>query len=127
MKMDLWYESYIDLNQPQHNAVLRNLVNVLMKSVGEHGEFRIELGGALHYGTYTVTKPGEMVEVRVTPLKKRLRKSLNTAQPQVIRDNNVAGKAPRKPGAPQAPQFLQSRSPPRRHAAPGARPGLDIS
>jgi hypothetical protein len=81
MKMDLWYESYIDLNQPQHNAALRNLINVLMKSVGEHGEFRIELGGALHYGTYTVTKPGEMVEVRVTPLKKRLRKSLNLSAP----------------------------------------------
>ena len=93
MKMDSWYESYIDLNQPQHNAALRNLINALMKSVGEHGEFRIELGGALHYGTYTVTKPGEMVEVRVTPLKKRLRKSLNTAKPQVIRDNIVAGKA----------------------------------
>ena len=91
MKMDLWYESYIDLNQPQHNAALRNLINALMKSVGEHGEFRIELGGALHYGTYTVTEPGETVEVRVTPLKKRLRKSLNTAKPQVIRDNIVAG------------------------------------
>src|SRR5258708_37904081 len=92
MKMDLWYESYIDLNQPQHNAALRNLINALMKSVGEHGEFRIELGGALHYGTYTVTKPGEMVEDRVTPLKKGLRKSLNTAKPQVIRDNIIAGK-----------------------------------
>ena len=75
MKMDLWYESYIDLNQPQHNAALCNLINALMKSVGERGEFRIELGGALHYGTYTVTKPGEMVEVRVTPFQKRLRKS----------------------------------------------------
>jgi hypothetical protein len=106
MKMDLWYESFIDLTQPQHNAALRSLINALMKSVGEHGEFRIELGGALHYGTYTVTKPGETVEVRVTPLKKRLRKSLNTAKPQVIRDNIVivAGKAPREPGAPQAPQ-----------------------
>ena len=80
MKMDLWYESYIDLNQPQHNAVLRNLVNVLMKSVGERGEFRIELGGSLYYGTYMVI--GEMVEVRVTPLKKRLRKSRNMAKPQ---------------------------------------------
>jgi hypothetical protein len=39
MKMDLWYESHIDLNQPQHNAALRNLVNVLRKSVGEHGSF----------------------------------------------------------------------------------------
>jgi|SRR5262245_4432543 hypothetical protein len=102
MKIDLWCESYIDLNQPQHIASLRNLINALMKSVGERGEFRIELGGAPHYGTYTVTKPGETVEVRVTPLKKRLRKSLNTAKPQVIRDNNVAGKAPRKSGAPQS-------------------------
>jgi hypothetical protein len=59
MKMDLWYESYIDLTQPQHNAALRSLINALMKSVGEHGEFRIELGGALHYGTYTVTGPGK--------------------------------------------------------------------
>ena len=117
MKIDLWCESYMDLNQPQHIASLRSLINTLMKSVGERGEFRIELGGAPHYGTYTVTKPGETVEVRVTPLKKRLRKSLNTAKPQVIRDNNVAGKAPRKLGAPQAPQFLQSRSPPRRYAA----------
>jgi hypothetical protein len=81
MKMDLKYESYIDLNQPQL-AALRNLVNSLMKSVGEHGEFRIELGGVLHYGTYMVTKPGEIVEVRVTPLEKRLRKSLSTAKPQ---------------------------------------------
>src|SRR5262245_24328352 len=97
MKMDLWYESYVDLNQPQHNAALRNLINLLMKSVGEHGEFRIELGGALDYGTYTVTKPGEMVEVRVTPLKKRLRKSLNAAKPRFIRDNIVAGKAHREP------------------------------
>jgi hypothetical protein len=80
MKIDLWCESY-DLNQPQHIASLRNLINALMKSVGERGEFRIELGGAPHYGTYTVTKPGETVEVRVTPLKKRLRKSLNTAKP----------------------------------------------
>jgi len=47
MKMDLKYESYIDLNQPQL-AALRNLVNSLMKSVGEHGEFRIELGSVLH-------------------------------------------------------------------------------
>jgi hypothetical protein len=59
MKIDLWYESYVDLAQPQHNAPLRSLINALMKSVGERGEFRIELGGALHYGTYTVTKPGE--------------------------------------------------------------------
>ena len=81
MKMDLKYESYIDLNQPQL-AALRNLINSLMKSAGEHGEFRIELGGVLHYGTYMVTKPGEIVEVRVTPLKKRLRKSLSTAKPQ---------------------------------------------
>jgi len=81
MKMDLWCESYIDLTQPQHNAALRSLINALMKNVGERGEFRIELGGALHYGTYTVTEPGETVEVRVTPLKKRLRKSLNTATP----------------------------------------------
>src|SRR5262249_10191382 len=29
--------------------------NSLMQSVGEHGEFRIELGGVLHYGTYMVT------------------------------------------------------------------------
>ena len=79
MKIDLWYESYIDLAQPQHNAPLRSLISALMKSVGERGEFRIELGGALHYGTYTVTKPGETVEVRVTPLKKRSRKVLNTA------------------------------------------------
>jgi len=50
MKIDLWYESYIDLAQPQHNAPLRSLINALMKSVGERGEFRIELGGALHYG-----------------------------------------------------------------------------
>jgi hypothetical protein len=81
MKMDLKYESYIDLNQPQL-AALRNLVNSLMKSVGEHGEFRIELGGVLHYGTYMVTKPGEIVEVRVTPLKIRLRKSLSTVKAQ---------------------------------------------
>ena len=82
MKMDLWYESYVDLTQPQHNAALRSLINALMKSVGEHGEFRIELGGALHYGTYTVTEPDETVEVRVTPLKKRLRKSRGMAKPQ---------------------------------------------
>jgi len=75
MKIDLWHESYIDLNQPQHIAALRNLIDALMKSVGERGEFRIELGGAPHYGTYTVTKPREMVEVRVTELKKRARKS----------------------------------------------------
>jgi hypothetical protein len=79
MKMDLKYESYIDLS-PQHTAALRNLINAMMKSVGEHGEFRIELGGSLYYGTYMVT--GEMVEVRVTPLKKRLRKSRNMAKPQ---------------------------------------------
>ena len=53
-----------------------------MKSVGEHGEFKIELGGVLHYGTYMVTKLGEIVEVRVTPLKKRLRKSLSTVKPR---------------------------------------------
>jgi hypothetical protein len=98
MKIDLWHESYIDLNQPQHIAALRNLINALMKSFGKRGEFRIELGGAPHYGTYTVIKPGDTVEVRVTPLKKRLRKSPNTVTPQVIRDNDVAGKAPRKPG-----------------------------
>ena len=77
--MDLRYESYIDLSS-QHVATLRNLINALMKSVGEHGEFRIELGGSLYYGTYMVT--GEMVEVRVTPLKKRLRKSRGTANSQ---------------------------------------------
>jgi hypothetical protein len=71
MKIDVWHESYVDLNQPQHIAALRNLINALMKSVGERGEFRIELGGAPHYGTYTVTKPREVVEVRVTALKKR--------------------------------------------------------
>jgi hypothetical protein len=80
MKMDLKYESYIDLNQPQL-AALRNLINALMKSVGEHGEFRIE-GGVLHYGTYIVIKPGETVEVRITPLEKRLRKRLSMAKPQ---------------------------------------------
>jgi len=79
MKMELKYESFVDLSQ-QHIAALRDLINVLMKSVGERGEFRIELGGSLYYGTYTVT--GEMVEVRVTPLKKRLRKSRGTAKPQ---------------------------------------------
>jgi hypothetical protein len=79
MKMDLKYESYIDLS-PQYIVALRNLINALMKSVGEHGEFRIELGGSLYYGTYMVT--GEMAEVRVTPLKKRLRKSWGTAKPQ---------------------------------------------
>src|SRR5262249_48015426 len=81
MKMDLKYESHIDRDQPQL-AALRNLINSLMQSVGEHGEFRIELGGVLHYGTYMVTKPGEIVEARVTPLKKRLRKSRGTAKPQ---------------------------------------------
>ena len=81
MKMDLRYESHIDLS-PQHIAALRNLINALMKSVGEHGEFRIELGGSLYYGTYMVT--GEMVEVRVTPLKKRLRKSRNMVKPQIL-------------------------------------------
>ena len=81
MKMDLKYESYIDLSL-QHIAALRNLINALMKSVGEHGEFRIELGGSLYYGTYMVT--GEMVEVRVTPLKKRLRKSRGTSKPQSL-------------------------------------------
>jgi hypothetical protein len=80
MKMDLKYESCIDLNQPQHIAAPRNLINALMKSVGEHGEFRIELGGVLHYGTYMVAKPGEMVEVQVARLKKRLRKSPSTAK-----------------------------------------------
>ena len=79
MKMELKYESYVDLST-QHIAALRDLINVLMKSVGERGEFRIELGGSLYYGTYMVT--GEMVEVRVTPLKKRLRKSRNMAKPQ---------------------------------------------
>jgi hypothetical protein len=79
MKMDLKYESYIDLS-PQHIADLRNLINAMMKSVGEHGEFRMELNGSLYYGTYLVA--GEMVEVRVTPLKKRLRKSRNMAKPQ---------------------------------------------
>ena len=79
MKMDLKYESYIDLS-PQHIAALRNLINAMMKSVGEHGEFRMELGGSLYYGTYLVA--GEMVEVRVTPLKKRLRKSRNMTKPQ---------------------------------------------
>jgi hypothetical protein len=75
MKMDLKYESYIDLS-PQHIAALRNLINTLMKRVGEHGEFRIELDGVLHYGTYMVIKPGEIVEVRVTPLKRiRARRS----------------------------------------------------
>jgi hypothetical protein len=79
MKMDLTYESSIDLS-PRHITALRNLINALMKSVGEHGEFRIELGGSLHYGTYMVT--GEMVEVRLTPLKKQLRKKLATTKPQ---------------------------------------------
>src|SRR5262249_9972370 len=44
MKMDLKYESYIDLS-PQHIAALRNLINAMMKSVGEHGEFRIDWAG----------------------------------------------------------------------------------
>src|SRR5262245_7920390 len=79
MKMDLKYESNIDLS-PQHIAALRNLINAMMKSVGEHGEFRIELGGSLYYGTYMVT--GERVEVRVTPLNTRLRKSRGMAKPQ---------------------------------------------
>ena len=82
MKIDLKYESYTDLS-PQHITALRNLINALMKSVGEHGEFRIELGGSLYYGTYMVT--GEMVEVRVTPLKQGLRKSRSTAKPQTSR------------------------------------------
>jgi hypothetical protein len=77
--MNLKYESYVDLS-PQYIAALRNLINAMMKSVGEHGEFRIELGGSLYYGTYMAT--GEMVEVRVTPLKKRLRKSRGMAKPQ---------------------------------------------
>ena len=81
MKMDLKYESYINLS-PQHIAALRNLINALMKS-GEHGEFRIELGGSLYYGTYMVN--GDMVEVRVTPLKQGLRKSRSTAKPQTSR------------------------------------------
>jgi len=34
MKMDLKYESYIDLSL-QHIVALRNLINALMKSVGE--------------------------------------------------------------------------------------------
>ena len=79
MKMELKYESYVDLST-QHIAALRDLINVLMKSVGERGEFRIELGGSLYYGTYMVTD--ETVEVRVTPLKKRLRKSRGTAKTQ---------------------------------------------
>jgi hypothetical protein len=63
MRITKWSMSYIDLAQPQHNAPLRSLISALMKSVGERGEFRID----------------ETVEVRITPLKKRLRKSLNTA------------------------------------------------
>ena len=82
MKIDLKYESYTDLS-PQHITALRNLINALMKSVGEHGEFRIELGGSLYYGTYMVA--GDMVEVRVTPLKQGLRKSRSTAKPQTSR------------------------------------------
>ena len=94
MKMDLKYESHLDLS-PQHIAALRNLINALMKSVGEHGEFRIELGGSLYYGTYMVT--GEMVEARVTPLKKTAAKESGHGEatdfePMVIRDNIVAGK-----------------------------------
>jgi hypothetical protein len=76
MKMDLKYESYLS---PEHIAAVRNLINALMKS-GEHGEFRIELGDLLYYGTYMVT--GEVVEVRVTPLINRLRKRRGTAKPQ---------------------------------------------
>ena len=82
MKIDLKYESYTDLS-PQHITALRNLINALMKSVGEHGEFRVELGGSLYYGTYMVT--GDMVEVRVTPLKQGLRKSRSTAKLQTSR------------------------------------------
>ena len=78
MKIDLKYESYVDL-PPQHIATLRDLINASMKG-SDHGEFRIELGGSLYYGTYMVT--GEMVEVRVTPLKKQLRKSRGTPKPQ---------------------------------------------
>ena len=75
----LKYESYVNLS-PQLIAALRNLINALMKSGAKHGEFRIELGGSLYYGTYMVTN--EMVEVRVTSLKKRLRKSRDAAKPQ---------------------------------------------
>jgi hypothetical protein len=78
MKIDLKYESYVDL-PPQHIATLRDLINVSMKS-GDHGEFRIELGGSLYYGTYMVT--GDMVEVRVTPLVKSLRKRRGRTKPQ---------------------------------------------
>ena len=78
MKIDLKYESYVDL-PPQHITILRDLINASMKS-SDHGEFRIELGGSLYYGTYMVT--GEMVEVRVTPLVKRSRKPRGTAKPQ---------------------------------------------
>ena len=74
--MDLKYESYLS---PQHIAAVRNLINASMKS-SDHGEFRIELGGSLYYGTYMVT--GEMVEVRVTPLVKRSRKRRGTAKPR---------------------------------------------
>ena len=42
MKMDLKYESYNIYLSPQHIAALRNLINALMKSVGERGEFRID-------------------------------------------------------------------------------------
>ena len=101
MKIDLWHESYIDLNQPQHIAALRNLINALMKSVGERGEFRIELGGAPHYGTYTVTKPREMVEVRVTAPKNTSKRSVavvgaekaSAKQPCIIgRQKRLAGR-----------------------------------
>jgi hypothetical protein len=78
MKIDLKYESYVDL-PPQHIATLRDLIKASIKS-GDHGEFRIELGGSLYYGTYMVTD--EMVEARVTPLVKRLRKRRGTAKPQ---------------------------------------------
>ena len=73
MKIDLKYESYVDL-PPQHIAILRDLMS------SDHGQFRIELGGSLYYGTNMVT--GEMVEVRVTPLVKRSRKRRGTAKPQ---------------------------------------------
>jgi hypothetical protein len=78
MKIDLKYESYVDL-APQHIASLRDLINASMKS-SDHGEFRIELGGSLYYGTYMAT--GDMVEVRVTPLVKSLRKRRGTAKRQ---------------------------------------------
>jgi hypothetical protein len=93
MKIDLWYESYIDLAQPQHNAPLRSLINALIKSVGERGEFRIELGGALHYGTYTVTKPGGPGH----SAQKTVAKESEHGKPQVIRDNIVADLALGRP------------------------------